>query len=88
MDSFIRELYESDISAVNKNFAFSEEGKIALQTRDKLHKKLEEILREEKGCLLQDYDDADHIVRDDELFHAYVSGIRDIVRFAVGAFTE
>lgn len=86
MNSFIRDLYDSELSEVNKKFEYTDEAKGALKDREKAYNKLTEKLCEKDIDLLEDYISAAHIIKDDEIFHAYVSGMKDLLRFAFGAF--
>lgn len=88
MSSFVREFYDSEMSGTNKKFEYPDEVKEAYNAREKLYYKLTEKLNKDERDLFEKYIDENHIVKDEEIFHAYVSGMRDIVRFAVGAFTE
>lgn len=88
MNSFIRAFYETDLCEAAKPFEMSEEARSASISCERIHKKLMETLSEENAALLEEYFDTNNIVRDDEIFHAYCCGIRDIVRFAAGAFIE
>lgn len=88
MNNLIRKFYDSDLCEAGKDFTFSEEAEKELQSRKILRKRLEDKLDNDGVELLTEYLDACGIVRDDEIFHAYCCGIRDIVRFAAGAFIE
>lgn len=88
MTSFIREFYESEISEANKNYAFSDTANSALKSRDKTYRKIEAILREENAFLLEEFTDASDIVRDEEIFHAYRCGMKDLLRLFISVFDE
>lgn len=86
MSEFIRKFYDSDMCEARKDFIFSDEARAEMKLREKLYKKLEENLSRDNLELLEKYLDTYSIVRDDELFHAYVSGMRDLIRFTTGIF--
>lgn len=86
MKSFIRAFYETDLCEAAKPFEMSEEARSASISSERIHKKLMENLSEENAALLEEYFDTNNIVRDEEIFHAYVSGMRDIIRFITGVF--
>lgn len=86
MNNLIRKFYDSDLCEAGKDLTFSEEAEKELQSRKILRKRLEDKLDNDGVELLTEYLDACGIVRDEEIFHAYVSGMRDIIRFITGVF--
>ncbi|MDE6598649.1 MAG: hypothetical protein K2K34_01040 [Oscillospiraceae bacterium] len=86
MNEFIRKFYDSDMCEARKGIIFSDEARAEMKLRERLYEKLEENLNEDNLELLEKYLDTYSIVRDDELFHAYVSGMRDLIRFTAGIF--
>lgn len=86
MNNLIRELFDSDMCEARKNFAFTEEARYELKRRESLYGELREKLGEEELELFDKYLDTYGIVDDDVIFHAYVSGMRDLIRFASGIF--
>lgn len=88
MNDFIREFYESDMCEASKYYKLSDEVKEAHKVREKLYENLTKKLDKDELDLFEKYIDESQIVKNEEMFHAYVSGMRDIVRFAVGVFTE
>lgn len=87
MNSFIRKFYDSNMCEAGKDFVFSEETENELRSRITLRKRLEEKLDKDGLELLAEYLDTYSIVKDEEIFHAYVCGMKDMVRFVLGAFT-
>ncbi len=88
MTSFIRELYDCEISEVNKKFKFSDIAEEAYAARGKLYKKLTEKLNKDALDLFEKYLDEDHTVRDEEIFHAYRCGMKDLLRLFISVFDE
>ncbi len=88
MNNFIREFFNSDLCEASKSFELSETVYSTSKACEAMYKKLEENLSKEDFNLLEEYIDAKNIVSSEETFHAYVSGMRDIMRFVIGAFTE
>ena len=88
MNSFIREFFYSDFCEASKSFELPESVESTSKACEKMYKKLEANLSKEDFSLLEEYLDGKNIVNSEEVFHAYVSGIRDIMRFVIGAFTE
>lgn len=88
MSNFIREFFDSDFCEASKSFELPEPVYSTSKSCDRIYKKLEENLSKENFALLEEYIDAKNIVNNEEIFHAYVSGMRDIMRFMIGAFTE
>lgn len=88
MNKFIREFYDSDLSETNKRFEFSAEGREANNAREKIYNEFKEILSKDDFKRFEEYIDESHIVNDEIIFRAYVSGMRDMVRFVAGAFIE
>lgn len=86
MNEFIRKFYDSDMCEARKGIIFSDEARYEIASRERLYKKLKENLSTDDFELLEKYLDTYSLVRDDELFHAYLSGMRDLVRFTAGIF--
>lgn len=86
MSELIRKFFDSEMCEARKDFAFTEEARYELKLREKLYGELREKLGKEELELFDKYLDTYSIVRDDEIFHAYLSGMRDLIRFASGIF--
>lgn len=86
MNEFIRKFYDSDMCEARKGIIFSDEAKYEIASRERLYKKLTENLDKDNLELLEKFLNTYSIVRDDELFHAYISGMRDLIRFTAGIF--
>lgn len=86
MNDLIREFYDSELCEASRSFKLSEEGASALAIRDGVHKELEEKLGKEELELFERYIDTNGIVSNEEIFHAYIGGMRDLIRFASGIF--
>lgn len=86
MSDLIREFYDSELCEASRGFELSEEGTEALKLRDDIHKTLEKKLSEEDMDLLERFLNANSIVWNEEIFHAYIGGMRDLIRFASGIF--
>ncbi len=86
MNDLLREFYDSELCEASRGFDLSEEGKEALEIRDNLHETLEKNLSEEDFDILEKFLNANSIVWNEEIFHAYVGGMKDLIRFASGIF--
>lgn len=88
MRDFIRELYESEISETSRVHRLSETGNRALNVQESICTKLENTLKDKDLELFEDYLNEGVIVRSEELFHAYVSGMKDLLRLLISVFDE
>lgn len=86
MSELIKEFYDSELCEASRSFELSEEGSEALKIRDDIYKQLEKNLSKENLDLLERYLDLNGIVSNEEIFHAYVGGMKDLIRFASGIF--
>ncbi len=82
MSELIKEFYDSE----SRSFKLSEEGKEALKIRDDIYEQLEKNLSKENLDLLERYLDLNGVVNNEEIFHAYIGGMKDLIRFASGIF--
>lgn len=88
MTNFIRDLYESDISAMSKKFVYPDEIREAYNARERLYEKLMKNLDKDNLDLFEKYLGESRDVKDEELFHAYVSGMKDLLSLFMGVFCE
>ena len=88
MNNFIRELYNSEICEVNRCHNLSMKGKAAANKQENIYNKLSSSLEKNDLNLLEEYIDAGFIIRSEELFHAYVSGMKDFIRFITSVLDE
>lgn len=86
MSDLLREFYGSDMCEASHSFKLSEEGNGALAIREDVYKQLEKNLSKEDFELFERYINTNGIVWSEEVFHAYVGGMRDLIRFASGIF--
>lgn len=86
MSDLIREFYDSELCEASRGFELSEEGAEALKICDGIHKTLERNLGKDDLELFERYINTNDIVWNEEVFHAYLSGMRDLIRFASGIF--
>lgn len=88
MRDFIRELYESEISETSRPHKLSKTGRHSLNVQENICTKLENTLKDNDLELFQNYLNEGVIVRSEELFHAYVSGMKDLLRLLISVFDE
>ena len=88
MNSLIRELYYSEICGANKHFEFAEEAGEAYKARQRLYESIAEQFNKDELSLFEKYVEETQIVRDEEIFHAYVSGMKDLLRLFASVFDE
>lgn len=88
MRDFIRELYESEISETSRPHKLSKTGRHSLNVQENICTKLENTLKDKDLELFEDYLNEGVIVRSEELFHAYVSGMKDLLRLLISVFDE
>lgn len=86
MSNLLREFYGSEMCEASHSFKLSEEGESALAIREDVYRQLEKNLGKEDFELFKRYINTNDIVWSDELFHAYVGGMRDLIRFTAGIF--
>lgn len=86
MSDLLKEFYSSDMCEASRSFKLSEEGESALAIREDVYKKLEKNLSKEDFELFERYINTSGIVWSEEVFNAYLSGMRDLIRFASGIF--
>ncbi|MDE5991741.1 MAG: hypothetical protein K2G87_01685 [Oscillospiraceae bacterium] len=86
MSDLLREFYGSDMCEASHSFKLSEEGESALAIREDVYKQLEKNLNKEDFELFERYINTNSIVWSEEVFHAYVGGMRDLIRLATGIF--
>ncbi len=86
MSELIKEFYDSELCEASRSFELSEEGKEALKIRDNLYEQLEKSLSKKDLDMLERYLDANGILSNEEIFHAYIGGMKDLIRFASGIF--
>ncbi len=84
MSELIKEFYDSEMCEASRSFKLSEEGKEALKIRDDIYEQLEKNLSKENLDLLERYLDLNGVVNNEEIFHAYIGGMKDLIRFASG----
>ena len=88
MSSFIRELYFSEICGANKHFEFTEEASETYKARQRLYERIREEFGKKELDLFDKYIDETQIVKDEEILHAYVSGMKDFIRLIISVFNE
>lgn len=88
MRDFIRELYESEVSETSRPHKLSKNGNHAVIVQENICTKLENTLKDKDLELFEDYLNEGVIVRSEELFHAYVSGMKDLLRLLISVFDE
>lgn len=88
MNSFVKELYLSDLCGAIKAFKHSDEGISAICKQESIYKKLESHLEKSDLALFEEYLDNAAEVKSEELFHAYVSGMKDFIRLIISVFDE
>lgn len=88
MSSFIREIYFSDLCGANKHFDLSEEAEEARKASKKLYESIREEFDKKELDLFDKYIEETQIVKDKEIFHAYVSGMKDFIRLIISVFDE
>ncbi len=88
MDSFIRELYLSDLCGAYKAFKHSDESISAISKQESIYNKLASHLEKSDLALFEEYLDNAAVVKSDELFHAYVSGMNDFIHLIIGVLTS
>ena len=88
MSELIKEFYDSELCEASRSFELSEEGKEALKIRDDIYEQLEKNLSKENLDLLERYLNLNGVVNNEEIFHAYIGGMRDLIRFASGIFMQ
>ncbi len=86
MNELMKEFYDSELCEASRSFELSEEGKEALKIRDDLYEQLEKSLSKKDHDMLERYLDANGILSNEEIFHAYIGGMKDLIRFASGIF--
>lgn len=86
MSELIKEFYDSEMCEASRSFKLSEEGKEALKIRDDIYEQLEKNLSKENLDLLERYLNLNGVVSNEEIFHAYIGGMKDLIRFASGIF--
>ena len=86
MSDLLREFYDSDMCEANHSFKLSEEGESALAIREDVYRQLEKNLDKEDFELFKRYINTNDLIWSEEVFHAYVGGMRDLIRFAAGIF--
>ncbi len=84
MSELIKEFYDSEMCEASRSFKLSEEGSKALKIRDDIYEQLEKNLSKENLDLLERYLDLNGVVNNEEIFHAYIGGMKDLIRFASG----
>lgn len=88
MRDFIRELYESEISETSRPHKLSKTGRHSLNVQENICTKLENTLKDNDLKLFENYLNEGVIVRSEELFYAYCSGMRDFIRLCASLFDE
>ena len=88
MDSFIKELYLSDLCGAFKSFKHSLKGNAAINRQEAIYNKLASHIEKSDLALFEEYLDNAAEVKSEELFHAYVSGMKDFIRLIISIFDE
>lgn len=88
MRDFVRELYESEISETSRVHRLSETGNRSLNVQENICTKLKNTLKDKDLELFENYLNEGVIVRSEELFYAYCSGMRDFIRLCASLFDE
>ena len=88
MRDFIKELYLSELSETSRSHILTAKGCAAANRQDNIFDKLSGSLEKSDLDLLEEYINAGTIVRSEELFHAYVSGMKDFIRLIISVFDE
>lgn len=86
MSSFIRDLYYSDLCGANKFLNLSDKGIFAANRRENIYNKLAGHIEKSDLTLLDEYIKNTDIVTSEELLHAYVSGMKDLIRLIASVF--
>ena len=88
MRDFIRELYLSELSEASRAHFLTPKGCAAANRQDNIYKKLSGCLEKSDLDLFEEYINSGVIIRSEELFHAYVSGMKDFIRLLASVFDE
>lgn len=88
MKDFIRKLYHSELSETSRSHILTPKGCNAANRQDNICDKLSGSLEKSDLDLFEEYINAGTIVRSEELFHAYVSGMKDFIRLLASVFDE
>ncbi len=88
MRDFIRELYHSDLSETSRAHFLTTKGCNAANRQDNIYDKLSKSLEKSDFDLFEEYINSGVIVRGEELFHAYVCGMKDFIRLIASVFDE
>lgn len=88
MDSFVRELFLSDLCGAIKAFKHSDESISAVSKQESIYNKLASHLEKSDIDLFEEYLDNAAVVKSEELFHAYVSGMKDFIHLIISVFDE
>lgn len=88
MRDFVRELYLSDLCGACEAFKHSEECHSALNKQENIYNKLASSIEKSDFKLFEEYLDNAAVVKSEELFHAYVSGMKDLLRLLISVFDE
>lgn len=88
MDSFVRELYLSDFCGTFKSFKHSLKGNAAINRQEAIYNKLASHIEKSDFALFEEYLEKAAEVKSEELFHAYVSGMKDFIRLIISVFDE
>lgn len=88
MRDFIRELYHSDLSETSRSHILTPKGCAAANRQDNIHERLSNSLEKSDLDLFEEYINLGITVRSEEIFHAYVCGMKDFIRLIASVFDE
>lgn len=88
MRDFIKELYHSELSEASRAHFLTPKGSAAANRQDNIYDKLSNNLEKSDLDLFEEYINSGAIVKSEELFHAYVSGMKDFIHLIISVFNE
>ncbi|MDE5860319.1 MAG: hypothetical protein K2H23_08080 [Oscillospiraceae bacterium] len=88
MSDFIREFFDSDICEANQYHKLPDKANKALENRSKIYDRLARQIDKKDLALLDEYVEMNIIIMNEEIFHAYCCGMRDLIRFSASLFNE
>ena len=88
MRDFIKELYHSDLSETSRSHILTPKGCAAANRQDNIYDKLSNSLEKSDLDLFKEYINSGVTVRSEEILHAYVSGMKDLLRLFISIFDE
>lgn len=86
MSDLIREFFDSDMCEVTKPHHMPDEVISARIKQENIRKQFADSLEKKDLDLFEEYVRSDVLILNEEMFYAYVCGMRDLVRFASGIF--